>query len=86
MRMVDVIERKRDGKALTAEEIRFFIRGYTEGEIPDYQAAALLMAILFQGMNDREARDMTLAMAHSGVMLDLSDVADCVVDKHSTGG
>ncbi len=86
MRMVDVIEKKRDGKALTEKEIQFFIRGYTEGEIPDYQAAALLMAILFQGMSDREARDMTLAMAHSGVMLDLSDVADFVVDKHSTGG
>ena len=86
MRMVDVIEKKRDGKTLAEEEIQFFIRGYTEGEIPDYQAAALLMAILFQGMSDREARDLTLAMAHSGEMLDLSDVADFVVDKHSTGG
>ena len=86
MRMVDVIEKKRDGKALTKREIQFFIRRYTEGEIPDYQAAALLMAVLFQGMNDREARDLTLAMAHSGEMLDLSDVADFVVDKHSTGG
>lgn len=86
MRMVDVIEKKRDGKALSEEEIQFFIRGYTKGEIPDYQAAALLMTILFQGMTDREARDLTLAMAHSGEMLDLGDVADFVVDKHSTGG
>ncbi len=86
MRMVDVIEKKRDGKALTEEEIQFFIRGYTGDKIPDYQAAALLMAILFQGMTDREARDLTLAMAHSGEMLDLGAVADFVVDKHSTGG
>lgn len=86
MRMVEVIERKRDGEALTREEIEFFVTGYTRGDIPDYQAAALLMAVALRGMNDEETRFLTLAMAHSGEMLDLSDVADVVVDKHSTGG
>ncbi|MFP4343601.1 MAG: thymidine phosphorylase [Anaerolineales bacterium] len=86
MRIVEIIEKKRDGKALSTEEIEFFIHGYTEGEIPDYQASALLMAILLQGMDDRETRDLTLAMAGSGESLDLSDEASFVVDKHSTGG
>ena len=86
MRMTEVIECKRDGLPLTHEQIAFFIEGYTRDEIPDYQAAALLMAILLRGMADEETRDLTLAMAHSGDILDLSDVADVVVDKHSTGG
>ncbi len=86
MLMVEVIEKKRDGGILTTEEIQFFIKGYTRGEIPDYQASALLMAILLRGMAAHEIRDLTLAMAHSGESLDLKDVASLVVDKHSTGG
>jgi len=86
MRMTELIERKRDGLRLTQEQIDFFIDGYTRDEIPDYQAAALLMAILLRGMQDEETRDLTLAMARSGDILDLSDVAPVVVDKHSTGG
>ena len=66
MRMVDIIEKKRDGEALTSEEIRFFVNGYTEGSIPDYQASALCMAIYFQDMNDRERADLTMAMVESG--------------------
>ncbi|MFN2283495.1 MAG: thymidine phosphorylase [Anaerolineae bacterium] len=81
-----MIEKKRDGGVLTTEEINFFVQGYTEGTIPDYQASALLMAIMLRGMDDRETGDLTLAMAHSGEVLDLSDVAPFVVDKHSTGG
>lgn len=86
MRVVEIIEKKRDGRRLSTAEIGYFVQGYTSGEIPDYQAAALLMAIFFQGMDDGEVRDLTLAMARSGEMLDLSDVANVVVDKHSTGG
>ncbi len=86
MHMVEIIEKKRDGYALSTEEIEFFVKGYTEGVIPDYQVAALLMAIVLRGMNDRETRDLTMAMARSGEMLDLSDIAPVVVDKHSTGG
>ena len=86
MRAVDVIAHKRDGAELTAEEIEFFVHGCTVGEIPDYQAAAWLMAVYLRGMSDAETRALTLAMAHSGDVLDLSDVAPIVVDKHSTGG
>ncbi len=86
MRAVDVIAHKRDGLELTAEEIDFFIQGYTRGDIPDYQAAAWAMAVLLQGMTDREVTDLTLSMAQSGDMLDLSDVIKPVADKHSTGG
>lgn len=86
MRAVDVIARKRDGFELTAEEIRFFLDGCTSGAIPDYQAAAWLMAVYLRGMSNREVRDLTLAMAHSGEVLDLRDIAPVVVDKHSTGG
>ena len=86
MRAVDIIVKKRDGGELTAEEIEFFVRGYTRGDIPDYQAAAWCMAVLLRGMTHREATDLTLAMAHSGEMLDLHQVAPFVVDKHSTGG
>ncbi|MBN2002314.1 MAG: thymidine phosphorylase [Anaerolineae bacterium] len=86
MRMVTLIEKKRDGNTLSTEELEFFVRDYVDGKIPDYQAAALLMAILLRGMDDRETCDLTLAMARSGETLDLKDVAPLVVDKHSTGG
>ena len=86
MRMVDLIAHKRDGGELTTGEINDFIHGYTAEDIPDYQAAALLMAIYLRGMSRRETVDLTLAMAHSGDMLDLHDVAPFIVDKHSSGG
>jgi pyrimidine-nucleoside phosphorylase len=86
MRAADIIVKKRDGGELTAREIEFFIQGYTRGDIPDYQAAAWCMAVLLRGMTHREATDLTLAMAHSGDMLDLHAIAPFVVDKHSTGG
>jgi len=85
-RVVDIILRKRAGLALSTEEIEFLIHGYTHDEIPDYQIAAWLMAICWQGMDDRETADLTLAMAHSGDTLDLHDIAPMTVDKHSTGG
>jgi len=86
MRAVDIIETKRDGHELAREEIEFFVHGYTRGDIPDYQAAAWCMAVLLRGMTARETTDLTLAMAHSGKVLDLHDVAPFVVDKHSSGG
>lgn len=86
MRMVDIIEKKRDGNELSDAEIRFFISGYTEGSIPDYQASALAMAIVFRGMNKREIATLTDAMEHSGETIDLSAIQGVKVDKHSTGG
>ena len=86
MRAVDIIIKKRNGLQLSHEEIEFFIEGYTRGEIPDYQAAAWLMAVALQGMTAAETTDLTLAMARSGDMLDLSQVTPFAVDKHSTGG
>lgn len=86
MRMVDIIEKKRDGQELTTAEINFFIEGYTKGEIPDYQASALAMAIFFQDMTDRERADLTRAMVESGDTIDLSAIDGVKVDKHSTGG
>ncbi|HFC09609.1 MAG TPA: thymidine phosphorylase [Chloroflexi bacterium] len=86
MRAVDIIIKKRDRQELTTEEIKFFIKGYTRGEIPDYQAAAWAMAVLLNGMTPRETTDLTLAMAHSGDVLDLSGVVSIALDKHSTGG
>jgi pyrimidine-nucleoside phosphorylase len=86
MRMVDLIEKKRDGESLTTEEIQFIIKGYTEGAIPDYQISALTMAIYFKDMDDRERADLTLAMVHSGDTIDLSEIEGIKVDKHSTGG
>ena len=86
MRMVDIIEKKRDGQELTTAEINFFIEGYTKGEIPDYQASALAMAIYFQDINDRERADLTRAMVESGDTIDLSAIDGVKVDKHSTGG
>lgn len=94
MHAVDVIRKKRDGDELSREEIEFFIRRYTADQIPDYQAAAWLMALFIQGMSETEIHDLTLAMAHSGETLDLTDLCPTtdsgepllVVDKHSTGG
>lgn len=86
MRAVDIIEKKRDGIKLSAEEITWFIEQYNRGDIPDYQTAAWLMAIYFSGMNASETVSLTQAMAHSGHMMDLSNIADYAVDKHSSGG
>lgn len=86
MRAIDIIARKRDGEALTKAEIDFFIEGFTNGEIKDYQAAAWAMAVVLKGMDKREIVDLTLAMAASGDVLDLSDVLPLSIDKHSSGG
>ncbi len=86
MNAVSIIEKKRDGQSLTPEEINFFIEGYTDGSIPDYQAAAWCMAVYLQGMTREETVELTLAMANSGDVLDLSDTLPYVVDKHSSGG
>ncbi len=86
MRMYDLIIKKRNGFALAKEEIDFIIDGYTKGEIPDYQIAAFLMAVYFKGMNEDETAQMTMAVAHSGDMVDLSSIEGVKVDKHSTGG
>ncbi|WP_026558928.1 pyrimidine-nucleoside phosphorylase [Bacillus sp. J37] len=86
MRMVDLIEKKRDGKELTKEEIHHIIKGYTSGDIPDYQMSAFTMAVYFQGMTDHERAELTMAMVHSGDTIDLSEVEGIKVDKHSTGG
>ncbi len=86
MQATDVIAKKRDGLALTEEEIRFFIQGYVDGQIPDYQVAAWAMAVLLQGMTPEETTALTRAMIDSGETVNLSDVAPLVVDKHSTGG
>lgn len=84
--MYDIIDRKKNGEELTKSEIEYFVGGFTRGEIPDYQVSALLMAIWFCGMNDRELADLTLSMAHSGDMINLDAVDGFTVDKHSTGG
>jgi len=86
MRAVDIIIKKRDKDELTREEIEFFVHGFTRGEIADYQVSAWAMAVLLNGMTARETADLTLALAHSGEMVDLSDVVKIAVDKHSTGG
>lgn len=86
MRAVDIIVKKRDKQELTLAEIEFFVKSFISGEVADYQASALLMAIVLNGMTPRETTDLTLAMANSGHMLDLSDVVDLAVDKHSSGG
>lgn len=86
MRMYDLIEKKRNGGELSEAEIRWLISGYVAGDIPDYQMSAMLMAIYFRGMNDRETWIMTDAVAHSGDMVDLSPIEGVKVDKHSTGG
>ena len=86
MRMYDIILKKRNGLELTCDEINYFINGYTKGEIPDYQASALTMAIYFQKMNKRETVDLTMAMVNTGDILDLSKIDGIKIDKHSTGG
>ena len=86
MRAVDIIIKKRDKIELTREEIEFFIKGFVSGDVPDYQASSFAMAIMLNGMTPRETTDLTLAMAYSGDTLDLSDVVDLAVDKHSSGG
>ncbi|MCM3003991.1 pyrimidine-nucleoside phosphorylase [Priestia koreensis] len=86
MRMVDIIQKKRNGKELTTEEINFFVEGYTKGDIPDYQVSALMMAVYFQGMKSNEIATLTQAMVNSGETIDLSAIEGHKVDKHSTGG
>lgn len=86
MRMYDLILKKRNGSALTKEEIEYMVQGFTNGTIPDYQMSAMMMAIYFQGMNDEETLQLTMAMAHSGDILDLTGIQGIKVDKHSTGG
>jgi pyrimidine-nucleoside phosphorylase len=86
MRIVDIIEKKRDGGELSTEEINFFIDGFCDGRIADYQAAALIMAIFIKGLNSRETADLTSAMTNSGDRMDLSEIPGIKVDKHSTGG
>ena len=84
MRMVDLIEKKRDGGVLTDDEIRFIIRGFTDGSIPDYQMSAFAMTVFYKGMTDHETAVLTDAMMHSGDTVDLSRFGDKSVDKHST--
>ncbi|WP_105994640.1 pyrimidine-nucleoside phosphorylase [Staphylococcus simulans] len=86
MRMVDLIDKKRDGKALTTEEMNWMIEHYTNGDIPDYQMSSFAMATYFQDMNDEERAALTMAMVHSGDVIDLSAIEGIKVDKHSTGG
>src|SRR6202789_1785590 len=86
MRTVDLIHRKRDAEELAPEEIEFLIEGYTNGEIPDYQMSAFLMAVFFSGMSDREVSRLTECMLRSGDTVDLSSIPGVKVDKHSTGG
>jgi pyrimidine-nucleoside phosphorylase len=86
LRAVDIIRRKRDGGTLSPEEIRFFLERYTVGELPDYQASALLMAVFVRGLSDDELGPWTQAMLHSGVVVDFGDIPGAKVDKHSTGG
>ncbi len=86
MRMGGPNCKKRDGHALTTEEINFIVEGYTNGDIPDYQVSSLAMAIFFQDMNDQERADLTMAMVNSGDTIDLSAIEGVKVDKHSTGG
>ncbi len=86
MNGIEIIEKKKRKQELSKEEIEYFIMEYTKGKIQDYQAAAFIMAIFLNGISDQETTDLTLAMAHSGEILDLSTLKGIIVDKHSTGG
>jgi pyrimidine-nucleoside phosphorylase len=86
VRAYDLIQRKRDGGALTAEELTFLLDGFVQGRIPDYQMSAFLMAVFFRGMSPRETAELTQAMVRSGETLDLTRIRGTKVDKHSTGG
>ena len=86
IRMYDLIIKKRNGQSLTKEEIDYMVTNYVQGTIPDYQMSAFLMAVYFQGMTKEETAIMTQAVAHSGDMVDLSNIHGMKVDKHSTGG
>ncbi len=86
MRMVDLINKKKRGEALTRDEIYYIVQGYTQGEIPDYQMSAFLMAVYFKGMNKEETANLTMAYAESGEQVDLSEIEGIKVDKHSSGG
>ena len=86
MNILEIIEKKRKSKELTKQEIEYFVKGYVEGDVADYQAAALVMAIFLNGMTKQETTDLTIAMANSGEILDLSKLNKIIVDKHSTGG
>ena len=86
LNIVDIIEKKRDGNILFKEEIEYFVNGYVNNEIPDYQMSSLLMAIYFRGLNDEELTNLTMAMVNSGEKIDLSGIEGIKVDKHSTGG
>ena len=86
MRMVDLIQKKKNGESLTNEEIKFIVEGYTKGEIPDYQMSAFLMSVYYKGMNKEEIAELTLAYVYSGDLADLSAIQGIKVDKHSSGG
>ena len=86
MDIKNIISKKREDKVISKDEIDYFVREYTNGNIPDYQAAALIMAICINGMTEEEIKNLTIAMAESGEKIDLSEIGDVVVDKHSTGG
>ena len=86
MNILDIIGKKREGKVLSKEEIEFFVKGYTEGSVADYQAAGLVMAMYIRGFTDEELFNLTFCMANSGDVLDLSEFGENIVDKHSTGG
>ena len=86
MNIIEIIAKKRDKQVLSKEEIEYFVNGYTRGEITDYQASALVMAIYINGMNNEEIKELTIAMANSGEILDLGDISNIIVDKHSSGG
>lgn len=84
MHILEIIQKKKEGRSLSKEEIDYFISGYTKGDIPDYQASALLMAIYFKGMGEEETNNLTMAMVESGDQIDLSSIKGIKVDKHST--